>query len=77
MTGMNFRELLLLRLEIEALNAEFAYLIDHDHVSVATLDPLNRSPLAKTGDAEKMLLTVEYGLKMENKDAHAVARDLS
>ena len=30
MTGMNFSELLLLRLEIEALNAEFAYLIDHD-----------------------------------------------
>jgi hypothetical protein len=54
-----------------------AYLIDHDHVSLATLDPLTRSPLAKTGDAEKMLLTWEYGLKMENKDAHAQARDLT
>lgn len=30
MTGMDFKELLLLRLELEALNAEFAYLIDHD-----------------------------------------------
>ncbi|WP_309085745.1 nuclear transport factor 2 family protein [Chelativorans sp.] len=28
--GLDFKELLLLRLEIEALNAEFAYLIDHD-----------------------------------------------
>jgi hypothetical protein len=27
---MDFQKLLLLRLEIEALNAEFAYLIDHD-----------------------------------------------
>ena len=27
---MTFQELLLLRLEIDALNAEFAYLIDHD-----------------------------------------------
>lgn len=30
MTAMDFRDLTLLRLEIEALNAEFAYLIDHD-----------------------------------------------
>ena len=54
-----------------------AYLVDHDHVSFLTLDPLTRSPLAKTGDAEKMLLTTEYALKMDNLDAHAVARDLS
>lgn len=31
MTEMDFHALLMLRLEIEALNAEFAYLIDHDH----------------------------------------------
>lgn len=54
-----------------------AYLIDPDHVSLRTLDSLSRSPLAKTGDAEKMLLTVEYGLQMDNKDAHAQIRDLS
>jgi hypothetical protein len=30
MTAMNFRDLIALRMEIEALNAEFAYLIDHD-----------------------------------------------
>lgn len=54
-----------------------AYLIDLDHVSFKTLDPLTRSPLAKTGDAEKMLLTWEYGLQMDNKDAHAQIRDLT
>jgi hypothetical protein len=54
-----------------------AYLVDLDHVSFGTLDPLVRSPLAKTGDAEKMLLTMEYALVMDNLDAHAVARDLS
>ena len=53
-----------------------AYLIDHDHVSFAELDGVNRSPLAKTGDAEKMMITWEYGLKVDNKDAHAQARDL-
>jgi hypothetical protein len=54
-----------------------AYLIDPDHVSLKTLDPLNRSPLAKTGDAEKMLLTWEYGLQMDNLNAHAQIRDLT
>ena len=42
-----------------------AYPIDHDHVSFAELDGVNRSPLAKTGDAEKMMITWEYGPKMD------------
>jgi len=54
-----------------------AYLIDVDHVSMKTLRPLESKPLAKTGDAEKMLMTMEWGLCMDNKDAHAVIRDLS
>lgn len=54
-----------------------AYLIDLEHVSFGTLDPLARTPLAKTGDAEKMLLTMEYALIMDNLDAHAVVRDLT
>lgn len=54
-----------------------AYLIDTDHVSLKTLRPLQSQQLAQTGDAEKYLLTYEYGLQMENKDAHAQIRDLS
>lgn len=54
-----------------------AYLIDVDHVSLKTLRPLTSSPLAKTGDAEKFLMTYEYGLQMDNKDAHAQIRDLT
>lgn len=54
-----------------------AYLIDVDHVSLKTLRPLTSSPLAKTGDAEKFLMTYEYGLQMDNLDAHAVIRDLT
>lgn len=54
-----------------------AYLIDLDHVSMRTLRPLESKPLAKTGDAEKMLLTYEYGLQMDNNMAHAQIRDLT
>ncbi|HEL7630524.1 TPA: DUF5309 domain-containing protein [Stenotrophomonas maltophilia] len=54
-----------------------AYLIDLEHVSFKTLRNVERKPLAKTGDAEKMLITWEYGLQMDNKDAHAQIRDLT
>lgn len=54
-----------------------AYLIDPEHVTIATLRPLEYKPLAKTGDAEKALMTWEYTLRMDNKDAHAQIRDLS
>lgn len=54
-----------------------AYLVDLDHVSLKTLRPLESKELAQTGDAEKYLLTYEYGLQMDNLDAHAVARDLT
>jgi len=53
------------------------YLIDPEHVELKVLRPLESKPLAKTGDAEKMLLTYEYGLQMSNKDAHAQIRDLT
>lgn len=54
-----------------------AYLIDHEHVSLKTLRPVTRTKLAQTGDAEKFLIVEEYGLQMDNPDAHAQARDLS
>lgn len=54
-----------------------AYLIDTDHVSLKVLRPLESKPLAKTGDAEKVLITYELGLQMDNNMAHAQIRDLS
>lgn len=54
-----------------------AYLIDWDHVSLKTLRPVSREVLAKTGDAEKRLIVGEYGLQMDNLDAHSVIRDLT
>lgn len=54
-----------------------AYLVDPEHVALRVLRPLERKPLAKTGDAEKMLMTYEFGLEMTSKDAHAQIRDLT
>lgn len=54
-----------------------AYLVDPDYVSLATLRPFFKEQLAKTGDAEKWQMVVEYGLQVDNEAAHAVARDLT
>lgn len=50
-------------------NAVFC--IDPDYISVAYLDGIKKTPMAKTGDSERFLLTVEYGLVCDCRDAHA------
>lgn len=54
-----------------------AFLIDWDMVKVRFLRPFVTEPLAKTGDASKDMLIVEYGLEVTNEKAHAVAVDLT
>lgn len=44
---------------------------------VATLDGLKSASLAKTGDSEKFLLTMEKGTVCANEKAHFAIRDLS
>lgn len=57
--------------------ARDAFLIDPEFAGVVFLRPYITEPLAKTGDAEKRLLLVEYGLKIHNEKAHAVIADLA
>jgi hypothetical protein len=47
------------------------FCIDPEYISVAYLDGIKKTPMAKTGDAERYLLTVEYALVVDNRDAHA------
>jgi hypothetical protein len=53
------------------------YIIDPEYMSVMYLRPFQTVDLAKTGDAEKKLLLVEWGVKMNNEAAHASAVDLT
>lgn len=50
---------------------EVVFCIDPDYISVAYLDGIKKTPMAKTGDSERHLLTVEYALVCDNRDAHA------
>jgi hypothetical protein len=47
------------------------FCIDPEYISVAYLDGIKKTPMAKTGDSERYLLTVEYCLVSDSQDAHA------
>jgi len=52
-------------------------LIDPDMVAVSTLDGVKTTPLAKTGDADKFMLTAEKALEVKNEKAIGVVADLT
>lgn len=53
------------------------FALDWEYVSVDYLRPFKQEELAKTGDADKRLLICEYGLRVKNEKALAVAVDLT
>lgn len=55
---------------------DVAYHVDPSMASINFLRPFEKVELAKTGDADKMLLICEWGVKVNNERAHGVARDL-
>ena len=54
-----------------------AFLLDPEYAAVCYLRPIQQVELAKTGDAEKRMLIVEMGLKVDNEAAHAGIFDLT
>jgi len=53
-----------------------AYILDPEYASVGYLRNFRTEVLAKTGDAEKRMIIVEYGLKVRQQKSHAAVRDL-
>jgi len=51
--------------------------LDPDYVAVATLRPFKATPLAKTGDANKLMMRGELCLVVKNPDAHSQIRDVN
>lgn len=54
-----------------------AWILDMDYVALKVLRPLQTIPLAKTGDAEKRLMLIEYTLCVKNEAALGLCADLS
>ena len=53
-----------------------AFVLDPDYAKMVVLRPYQQIELAKTGDADKRLLIVEFGLKVLAENAHGLAADL-
>jgi hypothetical protein len=53
-----------------------AWVIDPDYAKMTVLRPYSQVELAKTGDAEKRMLIVEWGHKVLAENAHGLAADL-
>jgi hypothetical protein len=53
------------------------FVFDPSYAAVAYLRPFQRKELAKTGDSEKTMLLVEYGLKVKTEKAFAIIADLT
>jgi len=57
--------------------ARSAYLIDHDHVAMASLRNMETVDLAKTGDSERKQIICEWTLEVRNEKAHGIVADLT
>jgi hypothetical protein len=53
-----------------------ALVLDPRYVRLAYLRPFRTEELAKTGDAEKRMLLVEWGLQVDTEKAHGIIADL-
>ena len=54
-----------------------AWLFDPKWISITHLRPFHRVKLAKTGDAEKRMLQVEWGVKVKQEAGLGLAADLN
>lgn len=52
-------------------------LINPDYVKLAYLRPFQKTPLAKTGDSDRVQILQEYALEMSNEKAHGAIYALS
>ena len=60
-----------------SLYNNWAFLIDPDEIKLATLRPYSIEELAKTGDADKRMALIEWGLQVNNEAAHGVVAGIT
>lgn len=54
-----------------------AFVIDPQYASVGYLRNFQTADLAKTGDSQRKMIVVEYGLKVKTEKSHAIIADLN
>jgi hypothetical protein len=57
--------------------ARDVFVLDPNYARVAYLKTASQKPLARTGHSERRLISVEYGLQIDNEAAHGFVADCS
>jgi hypothetical protein len=60
-----------------SLYNDWAFLIDPDELKLVTLRPYSIEALAKTGDADKRMALIEWGLQVNNEAAHGIVAGIT
>lgn len=53
------------------------FVLDPNYARVAYLQTTKQTPLARTGHSERRLISVEYGLQVDNEKAHGTISDIN
>jgi len=61
----------------ETVAGRDVFVLDPSYARVAYLQNVKQEPLAKTGHAERRLISVEYGLQVDSEKAHGIIADIN
>lgn len=64
-------------LETRTVAARDVFVLDPNYARVAFLQNVKQRPLARTGHAERRLISVEYGLQVDTEAAHGIIADIN
>lgn len=64
-------------LETRTVAGRDVFVLDPNFARVAYLQTVQQKPLARTGHAERRLISTEYGLQIDSQKAHGVIADIN
>ena len=64
-------------LETRTVAGRDVFVLDPNYARVAFLQNVKQKPLARTGHAERRLISAEYGLQVDTQKAHGIIADIN
>lgn len=64
-------------LETRTVAARDVFVLDPNYARMAFLQNVKQRPLARTGHAERRMISVEYGLQVDTEKAHGIIADIN
>jgi hypothetical protein len=64
-------------LETRTVAARDVFVLDPNYARIGFLQNVKQKPLARTGHAERRMISVEYGLQVDTEKAHGIIADIN